>query len=120
MSGRGLGVDGGGGGYQPTPARGDPRSGMDGPCARPERAVTERPTRDHTRMAMSSVSDPCIDSPPGEVGLRPKSRTTKAQPLAGDHLARGSMKTAANCVSVCESQEDQIHRQVERTLRRRP
>ena len=29
------------------------------------------------------------------------------------------MKTAANCVSVCESQEYQIHRQVERTLRRR-
>ena len=29
------------------------------------------------------------------------------------------MKTAASCVSVCESQEYQIHRQVERTLRRR-
>lgn len=26
------------------------------------------------------------------------------QLLAGDHLARGSMKTAANCVSLCESQ----------------
>ena len=36
-----------------------------------------------------------------------------------DHSARGSMKTAASCVSVCESQEYQIHRQVERTLRRR-
>ena len=29
------------------------------------------------------------------------------------------MKTAASCVSVCESQGYQIHRQVERTLRRR-
>ena len=43
----------------------------------------------------------------------------KAQLLTVDHSARGSMKTAASCVSVCESQEYQIHRQVERTLRRR-
>lgn len=41
------------------------------------------------------------------------------QLLTVDHSARGSMKTAASCVSVCESQEYQIHRQVERTLRRR-
>lgn len=43
----------------------------------------------------------------------------KIQLLTVDHSARGSMKTAASCVSVCESQEYQIHRQVERTLRRR-
>lgn len=36
-----------------------------------------------------------------------------------DHSARGSMKTAASCALLCESQEYQIHRQVERTLRRR-
>lgn len=46
-------------------------------------------------------------------------RKTKIQLLTVDHSARGSMKTAASCVSVCESQEYQIHRQVERTLRRR-
>ena len=46
-------------------------------------------------------------------------RKTNIQLLTVDHSARGSMKTAASCVSVCESQEYQIHRQVERTLRRR-
>ena len=53
-----------------------------------------------------------------EEGLCPVGRKNKAQLLAGDHLARGSMKTAAKCVSLCESQGYQIHRQVERTLRR--
>ena len=42
---------------------------------------------------------------------------TNIQLLTGDHLARGSMKTAANCVSYCESRDYRIHRQVERTLR---
>ena len=50
-----------------------------------------------------------------ETGVNQK----KSQLLTVDHSARGSMKTAASCVSVCESQEYQIHRQVERTLRRR-
>lgn len=50
---------------------------------------------------------------------RDRRKKVKTQLLTVDHSARGSMKTAASCVSVCESQEYQIHRQVERTLRRR-
>ena len=41
------------------------------------------------------------------------------QLLTVDRSARGSMKTAAKCVSACESQDYQMHRPVERTLRRR-
>ena len=61
----------------------------------------------------------------GRGGGSPESRSENrrnlpnVQLLTVDHSARGSMKTAASCVSVCESQEYQIHRQVERTLRRR-
>ena len=43
----------------------------------------------------------------------------RTQLLTVDHSARGSMKTAANCASACESQDYQMHRPVERTLRRR-
>ena len=36
-----------------------------------------------------------------------------------DRSARGSMKAAAKCATACESQDYQMHRPVERTLRRR-
>ena len=46
-------------------------------------------------------------------------RVKDEQLLTVDRWARGSMKTAAKCVSACESQDYQMHRPVERTLRRR-
>ena len=46
-------------------------------------------------------------------------RKETSQPLAVDRSARGSMKTAAKCAAACESQDYQMHRPVERTLRPR-
>ena len=68
-----------------------------------------------------SLQLPTIVSRGRDGGSLEDSSTDKKniQLLTVDHSARGSMKTAASCVSVCESQEYQIHRQVERTLRRR-
>ena len=52
-------------------------------------------------------------------GLQVDLGLAKSQLLTVDRSARGSMKTAAKCVSACESQDYQMHRPVERTLRRR-
>ena len=53
------------------------------------------------------------------VTLKPSLENPNRQLLTVDRSARGSMKTAAKCVSACESQDYQMHRPVERTLRRR-
>ena len=71
-------------------------------------------------VSESSKPKPLIAGLPLAGGPWPrKAATTKAQLLAGDHLARESMKTAASCELSCESQGYQMHRHVERTLRRR-
>ena len=59
-------------------------------------------------------------SPSNYYSVTPKGfGPSSEQLLTVDRSARGSMKTAAKCVSACESQDYQMHRPVERTLRRR-
>ena len=64
-------------------------------------------------------SYPRVEVRCGPVPWRAEACKKLIQLLMVDRSARGSMKTAAKCVLACESQDYQMHRPVERTLRRR-
>ena len=99
-------------------------------CCGGPRSTAEQSETDETGGGV--CGPPATDGPhcgglsPGTVLIRVSRVTLKPslvnpdqQLLTVDRSARGSMKTAAKCVSACESQDYQMHRPVERTLRRR-
>ena len=90
-----------------------------GPCEQPSTGTSSR--RWHLRRGPGQKLKPKFTQTPkwGSWHWHCLALESSIQLLTVDRSARGSMKTAAKCVSACESQDYQMHRPVERTLRRR-